>query len=52
MDLSMLTYFGSRERTFEDWQALLRDADPRFVLRTTTKPGDPPPNILDVLWKG
>jgi hypothetical protein len=33
MDLNMLTYFGARQKTAENWKEMLRQADPRFVLK-------------------
>ena len=41
MDLSMLTYFGSRERTEDDWLWMLNEADPRFKLISVSKPAAP-----------
>lgn len=45
----MLNYFGSRERTVEDWEDTLHEADPRFELK---KPPTDIFHILDVCWKG
>jgi hypothetical protein len=33
MDLNMLTYFGARQKTAENWREILQQADPRFVLK-------------------
>ena len=52
MDINMLVFFGSRERTLEDWKALLREADPRFELVKTTRASDQPNTILEVAWRG
>ena len=51
MDITMLVYFGSRERTIGEWIELLNTADPRFVLRRAT--GDPrqPNTILEIGWQ-
>jgi hypothetical protein len=33
MDLNMMTFFGSRERTLEDWQSIVHRADPRLSMK-------------------
>ncbi len=52
MDINMLVYFGSRERTLEDWRALLTAADPRFVLLNVKVAANQPNTILEVAWAG
>lgn len=49
MDINMMIYFGSRERTIGEWEDLLKKADRRFNLlgiRASTGPN----MILDVMW--
>ncbi|KAF2163211.1 hypothetical protein M409DRAFT_68527 [Zasmidium cellare ATCC 36951] len=50
MDLSMLTWFGSRERTVDDWEKIFKAASPSFQLRHA-KPAGMNYN-LDVEWTG
>lgn len=50
MDLSMLTWFGSRERTVDDWEKIFKAASPNFQLRHA-KPAGMNYNI-DVEWTG
>nr|POE49519.1 o-methyltransferase bik3 [Quercus suber] len=52
MDLDMLTYFGSREKSIADWKAILEEADPRFLLRDAIKPTHDINYVLDVEWRG
>ena len=50
MDLSMMTYFGSRERGEEDWKNILGEADQRFQLRNVVKPGPGANDIIVIEW--
>ena len=51
MDLSTLTYFGSCERTEDDWRQILNQADPRFKLVSVSKPASPGASpLLVVEW--
>ena len=52
MDVNMLVFFGSRERTLEEWRALLGEADKRFVLRGVSRARERPNVVLDVEWMG
>ena len=52
MDVNMLVFFGSRERTLEEWRALLGEADVRFVLRGVSRARERPNVVLDVEWMG
>jgi hypothetical protein len=51
MDLNMLIYFGSRERTLDEWSVLLQAADPRYFLRGVKQVAGQPNTILDVGWE-
>ncbi|KAL8793410.1 MAG: hypothetical protein Q9195_003996 [Heterodermia aff. obscurata] len=52
MDISMLTYFGSRERNEADWRAMLEEADPRFQL-SGVRPASANGNKLVLIeWRG
>jgi len=50
MDLQMLSYFGSRERTVSDWGLLFKEADERFELKNAIDLNGPG-FILEVWWK-
>lgn len=52
MDLVMLTFFGARERTLDEWKHIVRTADERFEVRYKQSASGPPSDILDVVWKG
>ncbi|KAL8949573.1 MAG: hypothetical protein Q9222_004332 [Ikaeria aurantiellina] len=49
MDINMMVFFGSRERTLKEWEALLKEADTRFHL-LGARGGKGPNMILDVGW--
>jgi hypothetical protein len=51
MDVTMI-YFGSRERTLEEWRHLLNEADERFELITTGRAELEPNTIFVVGWRG
>ena len=50
MDLNMLTYFGSRERTVDDWSNILHEASPNFNLASATRLSNSTQWLLDVTW--
>ena len=52
MDINMLVYFGSHERTVEEWRELLIAADPRFKLVNISKAPEKPNTILEIAWTG
>ena len=52
MDINMLTFFGSHERTVEEWSKLLLAADSRFELVSINKAPDKPNTILEIAWTG
>ncbi|TGO77910.1 hypothetical protein BELL_0086g00160 [Botrytis elliptica] len=52
MNLNMLSYFGSREKSMEDWRELFREADERFEIKNAVKLGDSLTSILGVMWTG
>lgn len=52
MNLNMLSYFGSREKSIEDWRELLKEADDRFEVKNAIKMGDSLTCIMEVLWNG
>ena len=52
MDINMLAFFGSHERTVEDWRTLLVTADPRFELVNISRAPNNPNTILEVVWAG
>ena len=52
MDINMLIFFGSRERTVEEWRKMLGEADGRFELVGVKTKKSLPNTILEVLWVG
>lgn len=52
MDINTLVFFGSRERSLDEWRELLTTADPRFQLVNTKVSPFHPSTILDVVWAG
>lgn len=50
MDLNMRTYFGSWERTVDDWIAILHEADPKFNLVSATPLVQSTQWLLDMTW--
>jgi hypothetical protein len=52
MDITMLIYFGSRERTIIEWKELLYKADPRYELQTVNADPKKPNTLLEVGWNG
>ncbi|KAL8778382.1 MAG: hypothetical protein Q9213_007437 [Squamulea squamosa] len=50
MDINMLVFFGSHERTVEEWRNLLNAADPRFKLVNISRAPNKPNTILQVAW--
>ena len=48
----MLTLFGARERTLNDWINVFAEASPNFQVRLAESVADTPENILDVVWNG
>ena len=51
MDINMLIFFGSRERSIADWRELLETADPRFKLVDVATTSDQPNAMLQVRWE-
>ncbi|CAD6567026.1 MAG: hypothetical protein ASARMPREDX12_009223 [Alectoria sarmentosa] len=47
-----LEFFGSHERTVEEWRKLLRAADPRSELVNINRAPNKPNTILEVAWIG
>lgn len=52
MDLNMLAYFGSRERTKADWEDLIKGTDERFDVRFPPPLPGEPMRMIEVTWKG
>lgn len=50
MDINMLVFFGSRERTLEEWREMLAAADERFRLVGAKTARGQPNTILEVAW--
>ncbi|KAK7219399.1 hypothetical protein V2G26_007402 [Clonostachys chloroleuca] len=46
MDLTMLAFFGSRERTSMDWIDLIKEASPRFQINII----GPPSHLIEITW--
>ena len=47
----MMIYFGSRERTVDDWTYLLAKADPRFKLKHSKAASGQANVIISVDWE-
>lgn len=53
MDLQMLSYFGSRERTVSDWEGIFKEADERFEFNgNVAEVNNGTGHLLEVVWKG
>ncbi len=50
MDITMLIYFGSYERTISQWRDMLQEADPRFHLVTIGRDEKELNTIFVVEW--
>ena len=48
----MMTFFGSRECTYEEWRNIIKDADTRFELRFADMAPGGYNNILGIIWNG
>lgn len=51
-DMYMLGLQNAQERTRDDWNTLLRDADSRFKLTQVSKPSKSYLAIIEVIWEG
>ena len=51
MDITMLIYFGSRERTVGEWREMLAEADERFELIRASRDPRQPNTLLEVGWR-
>jgi hypothetical protein len=49
-DLNMGAAFNARERTVSEWKILLREADPRFLLKSVVEPPGSALGIIEVVW--
>lgn len=47
----MLIYFGSRERTIDDWASLLSKVHPQFEIQGSVAVKGQANVIIDVVWK-
>ncbi|KAA8568576.1 hypothetical protein MFRU_012g01210 [Monilinia fructicola] len=52
INLNMLSYFGSREKSIDDWREIFREADERFKVESAVRLGDTLTYIMEVLWTG
>lgn len=52
MDLSMLQIQNSRERERQDWEALFREADPRFKFLGVEQPQGSKLAFIEASWEG
>lgn len=46
----MNTIFNSKERTRDDWVALLNQADSRFKLKSIVTPPHASLSVIEVVW--
>ncbi|KAL7755528.1 hypothetical protein ACKLNR_014626 [Fusarium oxysporum f. sp. zingiberi] len=49
-DLNMAALFNARERTTKEWEALLKEASPRFVLKEVIIPKGSTLAIIEAYW--
>lgn len=47
----MANLFNGKERTAEEWEALVVDADPRFVVSRVVEPKGSALGIIEVAWQ-
>lgn len=47
----MMIYFGSRERTVEDWRYLLSEVHPQFEIQGSKAATGQANVVIDVIWK-
>lgn len=52
MDLNMLTYFGSRERTQQDWQEIAKEAHGHFQVDFPAPVAGEANMVMILTWKG
>ncbi|KAL8782579.1 MAG: hypothetical protein Q9213_005257 [Squamulea squamosa] len=50
LDIRMMIYFGSRERTVDEWRTLLGEVDPRFRIQGFKAASGQANIIIDVVW--
>ncbi|KAK4642918.1 hypothetical protein QC761_401620 [Podospora bellae-mahoneyi] len=50
-DVHMANLFNGKERTAEEWEALVVDADPRFVVSRVVEPKGSALGIIEVAWQ-
>ncbi|KAI4234726.1 MAG: hypothetical protein LQ349_003616 [Xanthoria aureola] len=51
LDLRMMIYFGSCERTVDDWKQLLGAISPRFKVQDSAAASEQANVIIDVVWE-
>ncbi|KAL8641121.1 MAG: hypothetical protein Q9226_008671 [Calogaya cf. arnoldii] len=51
-DIMFLTYFGSRERSVDDWRILLNKAHPGFKIRGSKAAPSQVNVVIDIIWEG
>jgi hypothetical protein len=51
-DLVMKACFNANRRDINDWKALLKKADERFVLQEVKRPEGSQLQIIDIVWNG
>ncbi|KAI8949865.1 S-adenosyl-L-methionine-dependent methyltransferase [Xylaria longipes] len=51
-DIVMNTVFNSKERTRDDWIALLNQADSRFKLKSIVTPPHASLSVIEIVWDG
>ncbi len=51
-DIDMMTLFGGKERTMEQWNALLQAANERLYIRDVVTSSTAPTTIVDVRLRG
>ena len=51
-DMYMLAFQNARERTADDWSALFKEADPRFMPTQVHQPPQSSLAVVEVTWGG
>lgn len=52
MDLIMMTLYGARERTLEDFKAIFEEASLNFVVNHVEIAPGPQGDVIDIIWQG
>ncbi|KAL4886384.1 S-adenosyl-L-methionine-dependent methyltransferase [Aspergillus karnatakaensis] len=51
-DMYMMAFQNARERTVDDWKALVKETDPRFELTAIHQPARSVLGVIEATWRG